>query len=347
MIEVNTIEFTDEVINACAAALWEKHNGPRKANKKQRLHLFKLDRNEMEIDFHMFHHSIVNAYRRIILAEVPTMAIDRVHRYHNTSVIQDEVLTHRIGLIPMDIPAKYFSFRDEVPKPEINEEEQQEKAAKFLLHVKCRGGNDILKPGQVLVDKNVTSAHLMWQPIGGQTSVFVDRSLGPVKEVNKLASEIAHLHTSDVLLAKLAPGQEIHYEAFAFKGISSDHAKFQPGQAWYRFMNKITLNRKVTGEEAKVLQSLFSPGVISIKKNYKGEGEAVVENPRIDSCSRNVFYHPDLKTAVKLGKDTTHCIFHVESMSAMPAWEILEAAMDVLIDKCDTLMQSLEETITM
>ena len=65
------------------------------------------------------------------------------------------------------------------------------------------------------------------------------------QEVNKLASEIAHLHTSDVLLAKLAPGQEIHYEAFAFKGISSDHAKFQPGQAWYRFMNKITLNRLV------------------------------------------------------------------------------------------------------
>ena len=45
--------------------------------------------------------SIANSFRRILLSEVPTMAFDRVYIYNNTSVIQDEVLAHRLGLIPL------------------------------------------------------------------------------------------------------------------------------------------------------------------------------------------------------------------------------------------------------
>ncbi|KAG9048143.1 DNA-directed RNA polymerase core subunit rpc40, partial [Serendipita sp. 407] len=59
--------------------------------------------------------SIANALRRILIAEVPTMAIERVYIYNNTSVIQDEVLSHRLGLVPLyidprlmeDAPADY------------------------------------------------------------------------------------------------------------------------------------------------------------------------------------------------------------------------------------------------
>ena len=35
--------------------------------------------------------SIANAIRRVLIAEVPTMAIEKVHIYNNTSIIQDEV----------------------------------------------------------------------------------------------------------------------------------------------------------------------------------------------------------------------------------------------------------------
>ena len=53
---------------------------------------------------------IANALRRILIAEVPTMAIDRVFIYQNTSIIQDEVLAHRIGLIPLQADPDDFSF---------------------------------------------------------------------------------------------------------------------------------------------------------------------------------------------------------------------------------------------
>lgn len=44
---------------------------------------------------------VANAIRRILLAEVPTMAIETVYIYKNTGIVQDEVLSHRLGLIPL------------------------------------------------------------------------------------------------------------------------------------------------------------------------------------------------------------------------------------------------------
>ena len=47
--------------------------------------------------------SIANALRRILLAEVPTVAIETVYFTRNTGIVQDEVLAHRLGLVPLNI----------------------------------------------------------------------------------------------------------------------------------------------------------------------------------------------------------------------------------------------------
>lgn len=43
----------------------------------------------------------VNALRRTLLSEVPKLAMDKVTFYDNTSALFDEILAHRIGLIPI------------------------------------------------------------------------------------------------------------------------------------------------------------------------------------------------------------------------------------------------------
>jgi RNA polymerase Rpb3/Rpb11 dimerisation domain len=45
--------------------------------------------------------SIANAFRRILIAEIPTLAIEYVFVWNNTSIVQDEVLAHRLGLVPL------------------------------------------------------------------------------------------------------------------------------------------------------------------------------------------------------------------------------------------------------
>ncbi|XP_066967437.1 DNA-directed RNA polymerases I and III subunit RPAC1 isoform X2 [Macrobrachium rosenbergii] len=252
--------------------------------------IIKMDPINLEVDFLGFPVALINAYRRIILAEVATMAIEKVYMYNNTSIIQDEVLAHRLGLVPLKVDPRFFEFRNAV-----------------------------------------LSSSLTWVPIGNQTDIFKPANMGPLHD--------------DILLAKMNPGHLIHLEAYAVKGVGSDHAKFQPGIASYRYLPEIQLTREVEGDQAELLQKCFSPGVINIVNKPDGKKVAEVNDARNDTCSRNVFEYDSIKDAVKLTRKTDHVIFYVESQSALKSYEILEEAVNLMIGKCDTLLTEIEKHV--
>lgn len=59
------------------------------------------------------HHSFVNSLRRTMLAEVPKMAIEDVTIYDNTSALFDEIVAHRLGLVPIPTDLQAFVPRAE------------------------------------------------------------------------------------------------------------------------------------------------------------------------------------------------------------------------------------------
>lgn len=55
----------------------------------------------------------VNAIRRIMIAELPKLAIDNVIIYDNTSALFDEIISHRLGLVPIPTDLSLLTYRDE------------------------------------------------------------------------------------------------------------------------------------------------------------------------------------------------------------------------------------------
>lgn len=72
--------------------------------------ILKLDEEEMIFDLAGVEPPLANALRRIIIAEIPTMAIEKVNLWQNTSVIPDENLAHRLGLIPINADPRLFEY---------------------------------------------------------------------------------------------------------------------------------------------------------------------------------------------------------------------------------------------
>jgi DNA-directed RNA polymerase subunit D len=55
----------------------------------------------------------VNSLRRVMLSELPKLAVNDVVIYDNTSALFDEIISHRLGLVPIPTDLSLLAFRDE------------------------------------------------------------------------------------------------------------------------------------------------------------------------------------------------------------------------------------------
>lgn len=57
--------------------------------------------------------AFANAFRRVVKSEVPVMAVENVDFEENTSGLFDEIIAHRIGLIPFRFDRKLYSMKED------------------------------------------------------------------------------------------------------------------------------------------------------------------------------------------------------------------------------------------
>ncbi|KAK9500932.1 hypothetical protein O3M35_002094 [Rhynocoris fuscipes] len=296
--------------------------------KKFSVKIIKYDNQEMEFDLIGIYPGLINAFRRLLISEVPTMAIEKVTVHQNKTVMQDEILAHRLGLIPLKANPRLFQFRMEGDTVGTDTDTLEfELNVKCVKNPHCRVGH--YRPEDMYLDYHILSKDIKWRPMGGQSSMHKEEDIGPVH--------------NDIVIVKMRPGHELHVTMTAVKGIGKDHAKFSPvGTASYRLHPHIELLEEIEGPCAERLKSYFSPGVIEIV-DIKGKLVATVSNARIDMCSRNILNDKDLSKKVVIGRRKDHYIFTIESVIKLPPDELFKEAVKILKKKCSDALAELKK----
>ncbi|KAJ3193644.1 DNA-directed RNA polymerases I and III subunit RPAC1, partial [Irineochytrium annulatum] len=294
-----------------------------------------LSEEEAEIDLIGVDASIANALRRIMISEVPTVAIEKVYMLNNSSIMHDEILSHRLGLIPIMVDPRDFTFKTlginwmgraivdvfSFPDDEPNDKNTVVMQLKVKCEINPNAKPNAVNPADKYINSSVYSSAIEWLPQGDQEILYKEN---PIRPVHK-----------DILITKLRPGQEIEAQLHCQKGIGKEHAKWSPvATASYRLLPEITILEPIVGESAERFQACFAKGVVEVFNNDEGVKEARVVNPRKDTVSREVLRHKEFEGKVRLSRIRDHFIFRVESTGILKPDVIFDEALTTLIDKC-------------
>ena len=289
-----------------------------------------------------------------MIAEIPTLAIEYVYIHNNTSIVQDEVLAARLGLVPLTASLSGLNWLQFYKKPPRQDDDDgvddgetavDNNTIQLKLHVECewRSAEGVkseeTEPEKLYINSSVYAKQITFVPTGRQNSEFPEPD-GLVRPVNP-----------EILLAKMRPGQVIDLEMHCIKGIGADHAKFSPvATATYRLLPTIDIVKPIVGSDARKFARCFPKGVIGLEDvteeesqagteldGMAGEKKAVVRNTYKDTVSRECLRHKEFQGKVKLGRVRDHFIFSVESTGQFDSDYLFLESVKTLRAKCSRL----------
>ncbi len=242
----------------------------------------------------------VNALRRVLIADVPKMAIEDVEfhlgpiraedgkEYESIAPLFDEMIAHRLGLVPIPTDLGVYNRRETCPS--------------------CHGEGcpnctiiySLNKRGPGLV----TSADM--EPIG-------DTKLRPKDQ--------------GIPIVQLAEGQAILIYATAQLGTGKEHAKWQPTHGvGYAYLPVVKAGTR-TVDTLDPAVPFCSAHMLSTSLT-----EETVELP--DDCSKCSAFREAFKVdTVKVASDPTRFVLEFETDGSMAAKEVLSKALDILIER--------------
>ncbi len=135
--------------------------------------------------------AFINTLRRTMASEVPTMTIEDIFYFDNSSLVSDEILAHRLGLTPL--------------KTDLDT---------YILPEDCDCESDLGCPKcRAVLTMDVEAE--------GETITVYSGDLTPDDPETTPAKE-------GIPLVKLAPGQAVRFEAYAQLGQGKTHVKWSP-----------------------------------------------------------------------------------------------------------------------
>lgn len=188
----------------------------------------------------------MNALRRIMLAEVPSMAIDEIVVLENSSMLHDEILAHRLGLVPLKTDLDTYNLPEECP-------------------CKSEFGCNLCRVTLTLDVEAKDSARTVYS----SDLIPNNPDIAPVS--NKIP------------IVKLAPNQRIRLEAYARLGKGKEHAKWQPVSVCaYKYFPKIKINGKLCDACGKCVE--VCPKRVLMNVGGKVEIRNIIECTLCQDC---------------------------------------------------------------
>jgi len=241
--------------------------------------------------------SFVNTLRRAMVAEVPTMTIEDIFYFDNSSLIPDEILANRLGFTPLKTDLDNYVLPEDC---DCNAE---------LGCPKCRA---VLTLDIEATENTVT--------VYSGDLVADDPNTAPVSD--------------KVVLAKLAEGQSIRFEAYAQLGQGKVHSKWSPvSMCVYQNVSMIPLTDQAKAEEC--VSDCEDAAVI--EKDYL----KIIDIQKFESCKRCRELAPRELIIENLKPD--EFLFTVESTGAISPKRIVTEAVKILKQKLAALAEKVDK----
>lgn len=272
--------------------------------------------------------AFANALRRVMIAEVPTIAIDLVEIEVNTTVLHDEFLAHRLGLVPLisdrvlEMTSPFDSMGDDWTDVE------------FRLDVACTSADATeVTTNDLVLDPNFPQVRPVgYNPAGGGG----DAPGGPP----------GAQHQRGILLVKLRRGQALKLRAIARRGIGKDHAKWSPvATAAFQYVPDIAIDARIAAglsDAARDEWAAATPGGVFVHNKASGALEvAAPERARFDGEAEAKAEEMGVPGLVSIKPRPRDFIFRVEGTGALPAGRVVAMGLDIMEGKLRTLHSAL------
>ncbi|TPX46554.1 DNA-directed RNA polymerase [Synchytrium endobioticum] len=258
--------------------------------------------------------SLSNAIRRVCISEVSTLSIDLVEFYENNTVLSDEFIAHRLGLIPLDSRSVH-DLKDH--RDCACDGYCDSCSVRFTLDVGLSSDGD--EGGRRLV----TSDDLMYSQRNTD-------GLAPDAAMHR-GMPVRRAGEDPVSIVKLKRGQRLRLVAIARKGIGKEHAKWSPTGAVsfdYDPWNKLRHSMYWYEDTPEDDWPAPDPSKVPNAPHFQ-ERQPLPNEPFEYTASANKFY------------------MSVESTGALPPDRIVVDALNVLDDKLTNLRIAVEKVKSM
>jgi len=249
---------------------------------------------------------MANAIRRIIVSEIPVMAVDEVIILKNDSPLYDEIISHRLGLIPLTTDLETYKLPRE-----------------------CECGGFGCPLCQVSLTCEVTNTT--------NTPIEIYS-----KDLNSNDPKIIPVDPN-IPIVKIDKNDKVIIEAYAVLGISKEHVKWQAvSNIFYRFYPQIDFDdSKCIKCPDKCIVSRMCPEKLY---DYSNKKTPVLLEDYWKTCTLcNSCQNDCPEEAIKVSWKENTYIFSLESDGVLPFETVMKETFEVFLEKIDEFVERLEE----